>query len=80
MNTQHICKAPYQAQAGNGDLKVALLVFVCTFTFLSEISRLSGSDKFTKHKENTIHASLLHSRALIVSPHRDYSLSSSYSH
>lgn len=37
MNKKHICKAPYQPQAGNGDLKVALLVFVCSIIFLCEI-------------------------------------------
>lgn len=66
MNTKHICKAPYQPQAGNGDLKMALLVFVCSFIFLSEISRLSGSAKMAKHKENAIHESLLYIRPLIV--------------
>lgn len=54
---EHICKAPYQPQAGNGDLKVTLLVFVCSFIFLSVISRLSGSAKIAKHKENATHTS-----------------------
>lgn len=73
MNSKHICKAPYQPQEGNGDLKVVLLVFACSFMFLSEISTLSDSAKIGKPKEHhasmhgvQIHASLLYSSSLIV--------------
>lgn len=58
MNRKHICKAPYQPQAGNGDLKVVLLVFVCSFIFLSEIQYLDFLAQLKLQNTNKILSSL----------------------
>lgn len=58
MNRKHICKAPYQPQAGNSDLKVVLLVFVCSFIFLSEIQYLDFLAQLKLQNTNKILSSL----------------------